>query len=998
MKKILISFILFLVLLSFFVNAQVATIPNSGSYPEYGDDFLYLAKGGYATLNDADVDDIDYANEDFSMEALIDVRSNQPMGDSYSGIITKNDVLGNDAGWGLGMSNSDWYSWIYQVRFRISDGTNHLYLYSSKNGLIHVVVTWDRISRNATMYFNGVQVHSNSNTNIIPSNIKSSKPLQIGIANSQEEINRNILMVRWWKEKLSAQTIQALYNNWKNKGDDRIPAGISTSNLLSEWLMNEEVDASGATGTGYIKDNAGNNHLQLAGNAVLRISKGESLALVYPADGATGLNKSVALKARGGDASIGGQVVHPFFYFFQVDTSPTFDSPNLKESGWIPHYADYIPLLNPSTRYYWRVKVKDMSGSESSYTSAWSFTTEPSISWYVRPEGGSYGTEDGTSYNNAWNGLQNVIWGSDGVEAGDTLYICGLHLRTRTGGSAWETIFPMANGGSEDSRIIIRGDCPGNQGINQGIIWGAGIMAHEPWVNEGGGVYSITAVGTPSRDWYFEDITKDSWIVYDRANSLEECRATPGSFYSPDYAAGSKLYIHTSDGNDPTNRITANRLGYNLYVNDNHYITWANLKFYGIHRWIDYGGNPPFGFVTHMTWENCTIWYGEFIHFLFRNNNAYGKFINCDVAWAKNGIGFAESPIGSGSTGDGSEPHDWVIRGCKIHHIGFKYGDSDAHAIAGQGSRNIIMEYNELYNTGTGITFYCYNENQAIKNITVRYNWVHDTHSNGGANDNGITINTGPAQALGTSADVYGNIVGPNITNVCYRYFWEELGEFYNNVAYECGTSFYFHHHLFPVHVKMRNTISINPRAYHIRFSSNSNRSGEYMLDSDYNLFYPIEGEKFFFWDRGCGDHTRPNEFCTGMNYTQWQSIPSPGSTFDPHSIVADPLFVDPANIDFHLLAGSPAIDMGVDVGLANDRIGTPIPQGTRPDIGAFEYIFGTGCGPADLNCDGSIDIFDLIMVASDFGLTSGFDAKADTDNSGDIDILDLVYVATRFT
>ena len=85
--------------------------------------------------------------------------------------------------------------------------------------------------------------------------------------------------------------------------------------------------------------------------------------------------------------------------------------------------------------------------------------------WYVRPANGEYGAEDGTSYENAWDGLKSVVWGPGGVEAGDTLYICGLHLRTRTSGSAWEIFRPGVSGSDENSRIIIRGDYPGDQGM-----------------------------------------------------------------------------------------------------------------------------------------------------------------------------------------------------------------------------------------------------------------------------------------------------------------------------------------------------------------------------------------------------------------------------------------------------------------------------------------------------------------------------------------------------
>jgi parallel beta-helix repeat protein len=59
----------------------------------------------------------------------------------------------------------------------------------------------------------------------------------------------------------------------------------------------------------------------------------------------------------------------------------------------------------------------------------------------------------------------------------------------------------------------------------------------------------------------------------------------------------------------------------------------------------------------------------------------------------------------------------------------------------------------------------------------------------------------------------------------------------------------------------------------------------------------------------------------------------------DPEPIYGDPLFVDPAQNDFHLQANSPAIDEGL--ALANvptDKDGVQRPQGAAWDIGAYEY------------------------------------------------------------
>ena len=381
--------------------------------------------------------------------------------------------------------------------------------------------------------------------------------------------------------------------------------------------------------------------------------------------------------------------------------------------------------------------------------------------WYVRPENGNYSAEDGSDYDNAWDGLGNVVWGTGGVEPGDNLYVCGLHLRTRYGGSAWQVFSPQISGTDDNNRIIIRGDCSDSQGNpDEGIIWGAGIMEHEPWFDEGGGVWSITTVGTNTANWYFEDITKDSWTVYIRAHNFTELQTTPGSFFLPNTTAGAKLYIHTSDNQDPTGRVAVNRLGYHMTMNDKHYINWYNLKFYAIYRWLEFGQTNP-GVITYQRWENCTMWYGEFIFFLFRNHNHHNEFINSEFAYVKNGIGFAEYPIGSGSgpSGDGSEPSDMLISGCTFHHIGMPYGDSDAHAISGQGNRNILIENNHIYLAGSGITWYVYNTNQSAKNLTIRYNWIHDTivccrwsDPTRCSNSRGIELNTGPGQAPGHSA------------------------------------------------------------------------------------------------------------------------------------------------------------------------------------------------------------------------------------------------------
>ncbi|MFH1510260.1 MAG: right-handed parallel beta-helix repeat-containing protein [Candidatus Woesearchaeota archaeon] len=54
-------------------------------------------------------------------------------------------------------------------------------------------------------------------------------------------------------------------------------------------------------------------------------------------------------------------------------------------------------------------------------------------------------------------------------------------------------------------------------------------------------------------------------------------------------------------------------------------------------------------------------------------------------------------------------------------------------------------------------------------------------------------------------------------------------------------------------------------------------------------------------------------------------------------------------------------------------------------------------CIAGDLNCDKKVDIFDLVLVAQNYGKTSGFDTKADANKDGEVNILDLVLVAQNY-
>ncbi|HSE43002.1 MAG TPA: choice-of-anchor Q domain-containing protein [Acidobacteriota bacterium] len=59
---------------------------------------------------------------------------------------------------------------------------------------------------------------------------------------------------------------------------------------------------------------------------------------------------------------------------------------------------------------------------------------------------------------------------------------------------------------------------------------------------------------------------------------------------------------------------------------------------------------------------------------------------------------------------------------------------------------------------------------------------------------------------------------------------------------------------------------------------------------------------------------------------------------FELNCINANPLFVNPSNLDFHLQSQSPAINTGANTGIIRDFAGLSRPQEGAYDIGAFEW------------------------------------------------------------
>jgi len=100
-------------------------------------------------------------------------------------------------------------------------------------------------------------------------------------------------------------------------------------------------------------------------------------------------------------------------------------------------------------------------------------------------------------------------------------------------------------------------------------------------------------------------------------------------------------------------------------------------------------------------------------------------------------------------------------------------------------------------------------------------------------------------------------------------------------------------------------------------------KAGIEALRMDHNCWYQSEGVMI-----RVGESAYPME-----RFAAYQS--ELGT--EPNSLVAKPQLVDAPNGDFHLSATSPCLDAGTELGYRTDFEGSRVPQGSAPDIGAYE-------------------------------------------------------------
>ena len=560
--------------------------------------------------------------------------------------------------------------------------------------------------------------------------------------------------------------------------------------------------------------------------------------------------------------------------------------------------------------------------------------------WFVRPfRKGDYGKKNGTSYENAWDGFGRIVWGPGGVQAGDTLYVCGFH----TGSNGHYLV--VGASGMKGAPIRIDGGYPGDPGM----IFGSYRAIKDGWtgpdtfgayrcphkgLNNGCSYEDTGATGDPEK---FKRLIRrtgppdDSW--------------KPGSAWvCNNYETGDRFTYYKPSKGVPTDHVLYNESGGGIHVSEQHHVTIRNLRIWGSNTLLTVSGSH------HVRIENCDLRWGAHRAIGIQDGSDSGSVVDCHIREVGGGI---LAQIDVKATLPDTSDH-WYVAGNHIHHINDGMFYSKKHnkhrAVSFQGGSHNVIERNQIHHgSGPMIQFRVGGSNRMVDNV-VRYNFLRDNRIS--RNSGGYWLDSCIAfDSFGTLVKSKGNRVHHNIlvrsgnkgiyVKMNHDNRKAQAMGIFNNVLYGTSGNPEEKNTHGSLYVKMskhscviRNNISFNSDAYHVyRKRVMDKATGVTQLD--HNLYWNNNGK---------------NTYCLNKSLVhglaEWRKvIAAAGMPDERHSMERDPGFVNTSGSyskekDFTPRWDSPLIDAGTANTpggiISRDILGNPI-YGT-PDIGAIEY------------------------------------------------------------
>lgn len=908
-----------------------------------GDAVLHLGTNGYASILDSQLQNFN-SQTNVSLEVVLNIKAHAAGGRWPVLLGKKYSPPSADAGIALSINQGQFNTMGQQIYATVADGTNQTSVTSRFfQGIVHAVMTWDCQAKILNLYMNGSPEGSATN-NLLSANLQNTQTFQVGGPSTGRTLQRDVLLGRLWNRVLKAAEVGTLWTNFVESGQHILPAGFNRSGLVSEWLMQDMADAT------HLKDTQGSNALQLQGSAQLWQGNGV-LTLAAPVNGATNVPTAVTLKADGGMATLGTNMVRPLQYYFEMDQTNTFNSPALVTSGWRADYGTWKPVLKPVTQYFCRVRVQDSASAptQSGFIATNAFITKGPSDWYVRPgvyaqfdpdsgvpiaTAGIYGLQDGSSYSNAWNGLFSVAWGENGVEAGDNLYVCGTHLYTASNlvfVATQGVDYITDSGYSTDYPITIRMDSP----IEPGAVWGA--SRNE--INGGGTWYGPDANGV----YWCSNLlySADYWangtnVVLLNRESATTWTNDPGATFT----TSGVWYVKSPDGSNPAGKICIDGMGYGFNFGRASYLRFLNCRFFDatpggevLSRNPNDDTQTAVPVSSYITFDSCTLQYNASI--TLSTGNDHWTLRNSEIGNSPYGI---YSFLNNHDTG----ANYLTVQSNYIHDMGTpRFPHIDSHGVGVQGGTGNLIEDNHIENTGTAIEFWT--SYQPMTNHTIRYNFIKNIRViTNGTDGSGISIsgdNTYSVPGLRTGFEIYGNIVmntglGGNQSGQGYGIVSgsPDFVDIYNNVLYQDPIGLAVLSVNYPAQARVVNNIVVNSTTNFLTITGSG--PGTNLL-VDYNLYFPVS-----------------NAGSTQLTVLY--------GSHDQHSVFANPSFVSgnpSVATDFMLAPTSLAVGAGTPINPLYNFGGSPqVPTNRAPDIGAFQnYVVGMLAPPTGLRVGGQL-------------------------------------------
>ena len=244
--------------------------------------------------------------------------------------------------------------------------------------------------------------------------------------------------------------------------------------------------------------------------------------------------------------------------------------------------------------------------------------------------------------------------------------------------------------------------------------------------------------------------------------------------------------------------------------------------------------------------------------------------------------------------------------------------------IVGNNIHNISNFCNPTIRAQTGVFI-------GRSNVLVEGNVIHDI-GRYDPGENGCTYPSGFNKFRNSDTGVY--LQFPNHSNITIR----------NNVFYNHrnGWGIYVYQGG-PENVKILNNTFAFGNPY---WSSTHIFTDADLIDFEIrnNIFYDPAGGYAMAWDLEplenvviTNNVASGQLLLSGADGSPITTLP-PGMSQSNNRFSTDPMFVNPSNYDFHLLAGSPAIDWGMSIGeVTHDIERRARPQGGGYDAGAYE-------------------------------------------------------------